>query len=151
MSLRKERYDLPVGECSVCRPTGDIRLALQWRRSEGPSAFGGKDTVEVEGRVTSDGGAKNLRRKFSGKNFYEKGMKNFSGREIFDRETIGGTDPRIRLRHTDGVGRGNVRWAWNEREMILESERKRGGIRKVSPAARDGGARKEWLMEGKHG
>lgn len=59
--------------------------------------------------MTSDGGAKNLRRKFSGKNFYEKGMKNFSGREIFDRETIGGTDPRIRLRHTDGVGRGNVR------------------------------------------
>ena len=35
--------------------------------------------------------------------------------------------------------------------MILESERKRGGIRKVSPAARDGGTRKEWLMEGKHG
>ena len=57
---------------------------------------------------TSDGREK-IYREIFGKNFYEKGMKNFSGREIFDMETIGGTDPRIRLRHTDGVGRGNVR------------------------------------------
>ena len=35
--------------------------------------------------------------------------------------------------------------------MIFADDGKRGGIRKVSPAARDGGTRKEWLMEGKHG
>lgn len=75
----------PRRECSVCRPPGDIRLALRRRRSEGPSAFGGKDTVEVEGRVTSDGGEKiyeeNLREKILRKRdekFFGKG--NFWGR-----------------------------------------------------------------------
>ena len=74
-------------------------------------------------------------------------MKNFSGREIFGGETIGGTDPRIRLRHTDVIGRGNVRSMMNVRDFHLGSERKRGGIRKVSPAARDGGTRKEGQIE----
>lgn len=65
---------------------------------------------------------------FLEKNFYEKGMKNFSGRGIFGGETIGGTDPRIRLRHTDGVRRGNVRSAKNDREMNFADDRKRSGI-----------------------
>lgn len=43
---------------------------------------------------------------------------------------IGGTDPRIRLRHTDGVKRGNVRSMMNGREMILGDDRKRGDVRK---------------------
>ena len=61
-------------------------------------------------------------------------MKNFSGRENFDRETIGGTDPRIRLRHTGVIKRGNVRSMKNVRDFHFADDRKQSEIRKARSA-----------------
>lgn len=53
-------------------------------------------------------------------------MKNFTGRENFGGEIIGRSDGKKNLRHTDGVGRGNVRSTKNGREMILGDDRNWG-------------------------
>lgn len=73
---------------------------------------------------------------FFGKNFYEKGDEKFSGREIFDGERSGAIELENDLRHTDGIGRGNVRSTSDGREMFFgddenwgENKKERYGLR----------------------
>lgn len=63
---------------SVCRPEAICsKLGLRRWGAEGPSASGGKDTCEAEGRVTSDGGGKNTEKIFWEKKFRKKSEKIF--------------------------------------------------------------------------
>ena len=86
-----------------------------------------------------------------GRNFFEKGMKNFSGKEIFGTEMIGRFGGEKNLRHTDVIGRGNVRSMMNVRDFHLGSERNWGGDSNRRPTARSGGTAERGAMEGKRG
>lgn len=86
------------------------------------SPFGRKDTVEVEGFFF--GG------EIYGENFFVKGVEKFFWRQKIGGEMIGRFRGKKNLRHTDGVGRGNVRSTMNDRKIHFADNGNWGGVRK---------------------
>ena len=109
------------------------------------SPFGRKDTCEVEGIFTDE-----ILQKIFGEIFLKKIFRKKSGKIFlkgnFGGEIIGRSGGKKNLRHTDGVGRGNVGSMKNGREMNLGSERNWSGSWKERWELRNGGTTEGGFM-----